>query len=57
MSHHLFDHLKVWTVLGTAKIAALGLDELNTLASVFALLCGGLASLSIVYWHVFKRKS
>lgn len=56
LQEQLTAHLQIWLTVAAANIASLGLENLNSVASTFALICGGLASLSIAWWHIFKRK-
>jgi len=56
MHDELFKHFQIWGTIGAAKAASLGLEEINTIASIAALFCGALASLSIAWWHIFKKK-
>ena len=50
----LFEHFKIWGTLGVAQMAA-SIPSTNELASTFAYLCGGIASLAIAWWHIFKK--
>ena len=54
MNEQLIEHFKIWGTLGVAQMAA-SISSANDLASIFALLCGGLASLAIAWWHIFKK--
>lgn len=49
-------HFKIWGTLAVTKVAAFGLEEYHMIASIFALICGAIASLSIAYWHIFKKR-
>lgn len=55
MSEEICKHFQIWGTIGVAKVASLGLEEFNTIASIVALFCGAIASLSIAYWHIFKK--
>lgn len=55
MPEEIIKHVQIWGTLGAAKAASWGLEEFNTIASIVALVCGALASLSIAWWHIFKR--
>jgi len=48
-------HFKIWLATGGAWFASWTLEDWNQMASIIALLCGALASLSIAWWHIFKR--
>lgn len=54
MNTQLFEHFKIWGTLGVAQMTA-SISSANELASIFALLCGGVASLAIAWWHIFKK--
>ena len=55
MNEQLFEHLKIWGTLSVVQMTA-SIPSTNELASTFAYLCGGLASLAIAWWHIFNRK-
>ena len=50
----VLEHFEIWGTLGVAQMTA-SISSANDLASIFALLCGGLASLAIAWWHIFKK--
>lgn len=52
---HLLAQLQVIGVMALTKFTALKLQDYHTLASIFALCCGAVASLSIAYWHFVKK--
>ena len=54
MSEQIFQHFKIWGTLSVVQMAA-SMPSTNELASTFAYLCGGLASLAIAWWHIFKK--
>lgn len=54
MNNQLFEHCKIWGTLGVAQMTA-SISSANDIASIFALLCGGVASLAIAWWHIFKK--
>lgn len=54
MNEQLIEHFKIWGTLGVAQMTA-SISSANDLASIFALFCGGLASLAIAWWHIFKK--
>jgi hypothetical protein len=56
MSEQLAQHFKIWGTIGLAKAASMGLEEYHAVASIVALGCGALASLSIAWWHIFKKE-
>jgi len=47
--------LKIWSVTLATFITSFSLEEWNVLASIFALFCGGISSLAIAYWYIFKK--
>lgn len=54
MNNQLFEHFKIWGTIGVAQVAS-STPSTNELASTFAYLCAGLASLAIAWWHIFKK--
>lgn len=56
MFEQLEPHLKVWSITGAAWFTSWSLEELNMVASILALICGAVASLSIAYFHIFKKE-
>jgi len=56
MPEHLTQHFKIWGTIAAAKAASMGLEEYHAIASIVALFCGAIASLSIAWWHIFKKE-
>lgn len=56
MQEQLLQHFKIWGTIAAAKVASMGLEEYHAIASIVALFCGAVASLSIAWWHIFKKE-
>lgn len=54
---HLRDHFTVWAIIGTSKIASMTVHEWNAVASIFALVCGGIGSLCFAYYQIYKARN
>ena len=55
MQDQFIKHMQIWGTIATAQLTSWGIDEINAIAGIFALICGGIASLSIAWWHIFKK--
>lgn len=55
MNEQLISHLKIWGTVAIADLVSTGVDEYNVIASIFMHLCGGIASLSVAWFHIYKK--
>lgn len=55
MEEQLLTHAKIWGTIAVVHITSTGMDDYNVLASIFVQVCGGIASLSVAWWHIYKK--
>ena len=47
-------HLKIWSIVGVTQVTV-AMDDFGTEAQIIMHLSAALASLSIAWWHIFRR--
>ena len=50
----LFSHLKIWGIVGVTQFTV-AMDDFGTEAQIIMHLSAAVASLSIAWWHIFRR--
>jgi hypothetical protein len=55
MEEQLMCHFKIWGTIALVDIASYSLDEYNILANIIMKLAGAVASLSVAWFHIYKK--
>lgn len=50
----IISHIKIWGIVGVAQ-ATVAMDDFGTEAQIIMHLSAAVASLSIAWWHIFKK--
>lgn len=50
----LISHLKIWSIVGVTQVTV-AMDDFGTEAQIIMHLSAAVASLSIAWWHIFRR--
>ena len=50
----LVSHLKIWSIVGVTQFTV-AMDDFGTEAQIIMHLSAAVASLSIAWWHIFRR--
>lgn len=50
----LISHLKIWGIVGVTQFTV-AMDDFGTEAQIIMHLSAAIASLSIAWWHIFRR--
>ena len=50
----LVSHLKIWSIVGVTQVTV-AMDDFGTEAQIIMHLSAAVASLSIAWWHIFRR--
>tara|TARA_A100001015_G_C14461392_1_gene508090 strand:+ start:261 stop:431 length:171 start_codon:yes stop_codon:yes gene_type:complete len=50
----IISHIKIWAIVGVAQ-ATVAMDDFGTEAQIIMHLSAAVASLSIAWWHIFKK--
>ena len=50
----IISHIKIWGIVGVAQ-ATVAMDDFGTEAQIIMHLSAAIASLSIAWWHIFKK--